>query len=73
MRLPPHNDSLNLHIRHAIYLAYIQRHPELRNHTSLIGRGWEMINGHCRPVHYIKVAFPAELPQHPRKTQEKNK
>ena len=57
MRLPPHNDSLNLHIMRANYLAYIQRHPELRNHPSLIGREWEIINSHCRPVHYTKVAL----------------
>ena len=54
---------------HAIYLAYIQRHPELRNYTSLIGREWEMINGHCRPVHYTKVSLPEEFPPHSRKEQ----
>ena len=43
----------------ANYLAYIQRHPELRNDPSLIGREWEIINSHCRPVHYTKVALPA--------------
>ena len=46
------------------YLAYIQRHAELINHPSPIGHGWEMIKptGHCKPVRYTKVAFPAELP-----------
>ena len=69
MGLPLDNDSLDLHIMHANYLAYIQRHPELRNHPSPIGHGWQMINGHCRPVRYTKVAFPTELPQHPCKEQ----
>ena len=53
----------------ANYLAYIQRHSVLRNHPSPIGHGWEMINGHCRPVRYTKVALPAELPQHTSKEQ----
>ena len=50
LRLPPDNDSLNLHIMRANYLAYIQRHVELINHPSPNSHGWEMINGHCRPV-----------------------
>ena len=52
MRLPPDNDSLNLIIMRANYLAYIQRHAELRNHPSPIGHVWEMMNGHCGPVRY---------------------
>ena len=50
MCLPPDNDSLNLHIMRANYLAYIQRNAELRNHSSPIGHGWEMMNGHWGPV-----------------------
>ena len=45
MRLPPDHDSLNLHIMRDNYLAYIQRQPELINHPSPIGHGWEMITG----------------------------
>ena len=46
MCLPPDNDSLNLHIMRANYLAIY------RNHPSPIGHGWEMMNGHWRPVRY---------------------
>ena len=67
MRLPPDNNSLNLHIMHVNYLAYIQRHPELRNHPSPIG--WEMINCHCRPIRYTNVDLPAKLTPHPSKEQ----
>ena len=69
MRLPRDNDSLNLHIIRANYLAHIQRHAELRNHPSPIGHGWEMMNGNCRPVRYTKLDLPAVLPQHPSKEQ----
>ena len=69
MRLPPDNVSLNLHIMHANYLASIQRHPDLRNHPSLIRHGWEMINGHCRPVRYTNVNLPVKLPPHQSKEQ----
>ena len=69
MRLRPDNDSLNLDIIHSNYLAYIQRHAELRNHLSPIDHGWEMMNGHCRTVRYTKVDLPAVLPPHPRKEQ----
>ena len=69
MRLPPDNDSLNWHIMRDNYLAYIQRQPELLNHPSPIGHGWEMITGHCRPVRYTKAALPLELPPHPSKEQ----
>ena len=69
MRLPPDNDSLNLHIMRANYLAYIQRHAKLRNHPSPIGHGWEMMNGHCRPVRYTKLDLPAVRPPHPSKEQ----
>ena len=54
---------------HANYLAYIQRHAELRNHPSPIGHGWEMMNGLCRPVHYTKLDLPGVLPH----TRVKNK
>ncbi len=34
MRLPPDDDSVIQHIKHANFLAYIQRHPELKRHPS---------------------------------------
>ena len=54
---------------HVNYLAYIQRHPELRNYPSPIRHGWEMINGHCRPIRYTNVDLQAKLPPHPIKEQ----
>ena len=54
---------------HVNYLAYIQRHPELRNHPSPIRHGWEMIIGHCRPICYTNVDLPAKLTPHPSKEQ----
>ena len=69
MRLPPDNDGLNLHIMRANYLDCIQRHADLSNHSSPIDHGWEMMNGHCRPVRYTKVDLQAVLPPHPSKEQ----
>ena len=70
MHLPPGDVSLNLHIIHVNYLASIQRHPELRNHPPPILHGWEMINGHCRPIRYTHVDLPAKLQPHPSKEQK---
>ena len=69
MCLPADNVSLDLHIMHANYLAYLQRHPELRKHPSPIRHRWEMINGHCRPIRYTNVDLPAKLPPHPTKNK----
>ena len=65
MHLPPDNDSLNLIIMRANYLAYIQRHAELRNHPSPIDHVWEMMNGPCRPVRCTKWDIPSVRPPHP--------
>ena len=62
MRLLPDDDSLEQHIKHANFLAYIQRHPDLRRHPSPIGHGWELVNGCCRPVRHTKPALPNSLP-----------
>ena len=69
MHLPPDNDSLNLQKLCANYLAYVQRHAELRNHPSPIGHGWEMMNGHSKPVRYTKL----DLRQYFHHTQAENK
>ena len=45
MRLPPDDDCLKQHITRANFLAYIQRHPELRDHPSPVGYGWTLVNG----------------------------
>ena len=56
MRLPPDDDCLKQHI-----LAYIQRHPELRDHPSPVGYGWTLVHGRCRPVRHTQQALPTEL------------
>ena len=45
MRLPPDDDCLKQHITRANFLAYIQRHTELRDHPSPVGYGWTLVNG----------------------------
>ena len=66
MRLPPDDDSLTHHIKRANcnFLAYIQCHPDQRSHPSPIDHGWELVNGHCRPVRYTTSALPVSLPVH---------
>ena len=44
MCLLPDDDSLEKHIKRANFLAYIQRYPDLRRHSSPIGHGWELVN-----------------------------
>ena len=61
MRLLPDDDSLEQHIKHANFLAYIQCHPDLRRYPSPIGHGWELVNGGCRPVRHTKPAIPILL------------
>ena len=61
MRLPPDDDCLKQHITRANFLAYIQRHPELRDHPSPVGYGWTLVNGRCRPVRLTQQALPPEL------------
>ena len=61
MRLPPDDDCLKQHITRANFLAYIQRHPELRDHPSPVGYGWTLVNGRCRPVRHTQQALPPEL------------
>lgn len=60
MGLPPDDDSLKQHIMPANFLIYIQHHLELRRHPSPIGRGWELVNGRCRPVRYpLRLSVPS--------------
>ena len=35
----------------------------LMNHPSPIGNGWELVNGHCRPIRYTRPALPDHLLQ----------
>ncbi len=62
MRLPPDDDSLTQHIKRANYLAYLQRHPDMKRHPSPIGHGWELVNGHCKPVRHTQPALPLSIP-----------
>ena len=61
-RLPPDDDSLEQHIKHANFLAYC--HPDLRRHPSPIGHGWELVNGYCRPVRHTKLPFQVHFKFH---------
>ena len=54
--LPPDGDTLH-HLDQVNYLSFLLKHYELNRHPSPIGRGWEYINGKCRPVQY---AIPAK-------------
>lgn len=60
-RLPPDEDSLRQHCKRANYLAYIVRHPSIKNHPSPIGNGWEIISENCRPLRYTKPSLPYHL------------
>ena len=61
LRLPPDADSLRQHCLRANYLSYLMRHPSLKNHPSPIGHGWQLVDGHCRPVHHRNIALPRHL------------
>ncbi len=62
MCLHPDDDSLTQHIKRTNYLAYIQRHPDMKRHPSPIGHGWELVNGHCKPVRHTQPALPLSIP-----------
>lgn len=61
-RLPPDEDSLRQHCLRANYLAYLARHPLKKHHPSPLGHGWELVDGHCRPVRHTRPALPTHLP-----------
>ena len=62
IRLPPDADSLRQHCLRANYLAYLVRHPSLKQHPSPLGHGWELVDGRCRPVRHTRPALPTHLP-----------
>ena len=39
------------------------RNPTLREHPDAVGNGWELVNGVCKPVRYLKPALPHHLNQ----------
>ena len=62
IHLPPDTDSLLQYCRRANFLAYLIRHPSLKNHPSPLGHGWELDNdGHCRPVRHTQSALLRNL------------
>ncbi len=62
IRLPPDADSLRLHSLRTNYLAYLVRHPSLKNHPSPLGHGWELVGSRCCPVRHTRLALPTHLP-----------
>ena len=62
-RLPPDEDSLNLHLERTNFISYCQLHFDLVEHPSPIGHGWEVINGKCKPVRHSRPALPQTLKQ----------
>ena len=62
IRIPPDADSLYQHLVHANFLTYLVLHPFLKRHSSPIGHGWELVDGHCHPIKHTHPALPAHLP-----------
>ncbi|KAL8563361.1 hypothetical protein ACOMHN_008200 [Nucella lapillus] len=54
-RLPPDDDSLNLHVERTNYITYCQLH------YNLFGHSWELVDGKCRPVRYTQPPLPQQL------------
>lgn len=61
IRLPPDDDSLNLHIERTNFIAYCQLHYNMLEHPSPIGHGWQLVNGKCRPVRHTLTPLPQQL------------
>ncbi|KAG0720810.1 hypothetical protein GWK47_047693 [Chionoecetes opilio] len=62
LRLPPDADSLRQHCLRANYLAYLVRQPSSKHHPALIGHGWELVDGRCRPVRHTQPVLSKYLP-----------
>ena len=62
-RLPPDEDSARYKIQRSNYQAYLMRNPDIRDHPTAVGKGWEVVNGVCRPHRYSKPALPENLNQ----------
>ena len=62
-RLPPDEDSTRYKIQISNYQAYLMRNPDIRDHPTAVGKGWEVVNGVCRPHRYSKPALPENLNQ----------
>ena len=64
-RPPPDEDTLHHHLDRVNYLSFLLKHYELNRHPSPVGRGWEYINGKCRPVRHAIPATADVLQQQP--------
>ena len=62
IRFPPDADSLRQYCLRANYLAYLMRHPSLRDHPSPLRHGLELLGGPCRLVRHTGPALPTYLP-----------
>lgn len=64
IRLPPDEDSLDLHVERTNYITFCQLHYNLQEHPSPIGHGWEPVNGKCRPVRHTLPPSSQQLTSH---------
>ena len=61
LQLCPDTDFLNHVCDRANYLAYVELHPEIQDHPSLIGNGWMLVDGRCRPIRHSLSALPTNI------------
>jgi len=64
IRLPPDDDSLDLHLKRTNYIAYCQLHFNMFEHPSPLGHGWQILNGKCRPARHSLPPLPQQLTPH---------
>ena len=60
-RLPPDNDSVELHCMRANYLSYTQKNYYRTSHPSAIGNGWLVVDGKCRTLRSRNSEIPTTL------------
>ena len=48
---------ITYHLDRVNYLSFLLKQYKSNRHPSLIGRGWEYINGKCCPVRYVAPAM----------------
>ena len=60
-RLPPDNDSVELHCMRANYLSYTQKNYYRTSHPSAIGNGWLVVDGKCRTFRFRNSEIAATL------------
>ena len=60
-RLPPDNDSVELHCMRASYLSYTQKNYYRTSHPSAIGNGWLVVDGKSRTLRFRNSEIPTTL------------